>query len=91
MSTDYIELVFKNGSTFQILSLAASQRGTRATGGTIEEAALVDGTMLGEVILPMMNVKRRLPNGDLDDDEPHAQQKYIERGLIKIDWLYLLD
>lgn len=88
MSTDYIELVFKNGSTFQILSLAASQRGTRATGGIIEEAALVDGTMLGEVILPMMNVKRRLPNGDLDDDEPHAQQKYITSAGTKTCFAY---
>ena len=33
MSTDYIELIFKNGSVFQILTLGASSRGQRATGG----------------------------------------------------------
>lgn len=33
MATDYIELIFKNGSTLQILSLSASSRGNRATGG----------------------------------------------------------
>ena len=27
MSTDYIELIFKNGSVFQILTLGASSRG----------------------------------------------------------------
>lgn len=33
MSTDYIELEFKNGSIFHILALSASSRGQRATGG----------------------------------------------------------
>ena len=33
MSTDYIELKFKNGSLFHILALSASARGQRATGG----------------------------------------------------------
>lgn len=33
MASDYIELIFKNGSTLQILSLSASSRGNRATGG----------------------------------------------------------
>lgn len=33
MASDYIELIFKNGSVLQILSLSASSRGNRATGG----------------------------------------------------------
>ena len=53
MSTDYIELIFKNGSVFQILTLGASSRGQRATGGVMEEAALIDGTALAEVIIPI--------------------------------------
>lgn len=35
MSSDYINLEFKNGSTFDILTLAASARGQRATGGKL--------------------------------------------------------
>lgn len=53
MSTDYIELIFKNGSVFQILTLGASSRGQRATGGVMEEAALIDGDALAEVIIPI--------------------------------------
>ena len=33
MSNDYIEIIFKNQSVLQILSLTASSRGQRATGG----------------------------------------------------------
>ena len=33
MSTDYIELEFKNGSIFSIVSMTSAGRGTRATAG----------------------------------------------------------
>ena len=77
MSTDYIELIFKNGSTFQILTLSASSRGQRASGGIVEEAALIDGETLAEVIIPMMNIPRQHSAGGINESEPHAQQVYI--------------
>lgn len=78
MSTDYIELIFKNGSVFQILTLGASSRGQRATGGVMEEAALIDGTALAEVIIPMMNIPRMTADGGQNPEEPHSQQIYIK-------------
>jgi hypothetical protein len=72
MSTDYIELIFKNGSVFQILTLGASSRGQRATGGVMEEAALIDGTALAEVIIPMMNIPRMTADGGQNKEEPHS-------------------
>ena len=78
MSTDYIELIFKNGSVFQILTLGASSRGQRATGGVMEEAALIDGTALAEVIIPMMNIPRMTADGGQNKEEPHSQQVYIK-------------
>ena len=45
MSTDYIELTFKNGSTLQILSLSASSRGQRASGGSGLGLAIVQAIM----------------------------------------------
>ena len=77
MSTDYIELIFKNGSVFQILTLGASSRGQRATGGVMEEAALIDGDALAEVIIPMMNIPRATSDGGQNIEEPHSQQIYI--------------
>lgn len=87
-STDYIEITFKNGSIFHILALSASSRGQRATGGIIEEAALIDGRDLNEVIIPMMNVPRRGPNGLVDPDEPHQQQVYITSAGPKTCYAY---
>lgn len=43
----------------------------------MEEAALIDGQVLNEVILPMMSVPRRGPNGLVDQEEPHQQQIFI--------------
>ena len=79
MSSDYIELIFKNGSTFQILTLSASSRGQRASGGLIEEAALIDGETLADVIIPMMNIPRQHSGGGVNPTEPHAQQVYINQ------------
>lgn len=88
MSNDYVELEFKNGSLFTILSLNASSRGGRMHGGVMEECALIDGDMLSSVIIPMMNVTRRLPNGLIDLDEPHQQQNFITSAGSKTTFAY---
>ena len=87
-SIDYIEMKFKNGSIFHVLALSASSRGQRATGGVVEEAALIDGTLLNEVIIPMMNVPRPQVNGFVNADEPHAQQIYITSAGSKTTFAY---
>lgn len=46
-----------------------SSRGKRATGGLVEECILVDQTALNEVIIPTMNVNRRLPDGTRHEEE----------------------
>lgn len=88
MSTDYIELIFKNGSIFQILTLGASSRGQRATGGIMEEAALIDGAALAEVIIPMMNIPRMTADGGQNPEEPHSQQIYITSAGSKNTFAY---
>ena len=88
MSNDYIEIIFKNQSVLQILSLTASSRGQRATGGVVEEAALVDGDTLAEVIIPMMNVPRPHGAGGVNPTEPHSQQIYITSAGSKNTFAY---
>ena len=46
-----------------------SSRGRRATGGLVEECILVDQQMLNEIIIPTMNVNRRLPDGSRQEAE----------------------
>ena len=68
-SKDNVEYIFKNGSVLDIMAARQSSRGKRATGGLIEECILVDQTMLNEVIIPTMNVNRRLPDGSRHEEE----------------------
>jgi len=53
MSTDYIELKFKNGSNFQILTLSASARGQRATGGKTHNAAQAKHKLVKKMVKPL--------------------------------------
>lgn len=52
MQRDYVKIAFKNGSYMDIVAARNSTRGGRRTSGLIEEAILVEGTILNEVILP---------------------------------------
>ena len=62
-SKNMVEYIFKNGSKLDIMAAQQSSRGKRATGGLVEECILVDQTLLNEVIIPTMNVDRRLSDG----------------------------
>lgn len=54
----------------------------------IEEAALVPGEALNEVILPMMNIDRRLPDGTTDPEEPNQAQSFITTAGPKSCFMY---
>lgn len=62
-SKDDVEYQYRNGSKINILAARESSRGQRRTAGTIEEAILMDKTILNEVIIPTTNVDRLLPDG----------------------------
>lgn len=67
-SKDFVQVTFKNGSKFDIVAARDSARGGRRHSGILEEVILLDGTMVNQVILPLMNVSRKLPNGQKSDD-----------------------
>lgn len=66
---DYVHYEFRNGSVLDNLAARESSRGKRRHGGLMEECVGIDGQILNEVILPIMNVSRRAANGEKDDDE----------------------
>ena len=68
-SKNMVEYLFKNGSKLDIMAAQQSSRGKRATGGLVEECILVDQTLLNEVIIPTMNVDRRLADGSRHEEE----------------------
>ena len=68
----------KNGSKLDIVAAQQSSRGKRATGGLMEEVILIDKTQLNEVIIPLMNVDRRLSDGTRDENEiTNKSQIYV--------------
>ena len=66
---DYCQYIFKNGLFIDNLAASEKTRGKRRHGGLVEECVGVDGTILNEVIIPVMNVSRRLPDGTKHDEE----------------------
>lgn len=77
-SKDYCCYRFKNGSYFDNVAARESSRGKRRHGGVLEECVGIDGDILQEVLIPMMNVSRRCLDGTTQDDEPiNKSQLYI--------------
>ena len=60
---DYTELFFKNGSRLMVVGALDSDRGIRTHATLIDEARDQDGDAIAEVVLPQMNVSRRMDNG----------------------------
>lgn len=88
-SKDNIELIFKNGSKLDIMAARQSSRGKRATGGLMEECILIDQTLLNEVIIPTMNVDRRLADGSRREEETvNKSQIYVTTAGWKNSFAY---
>lgn len=83
-TNDYVKVQFKNGSYFDNLAANEKTRGKRRQGGTMEECVSIDGTILSEVIIPVMNVSRRALDGTVHPEEPlNKSQLYIKIFLVK--------
>lgn len=88
-SKDMVSYRFKDDSNLDIIAARQSSRGKRKHGGLIEECILVDGTLLNEVIIPTMNVSRRLPDGSYDDREVlNKSQIYVTTAGWKNSFAY---
>ena len=66
---DYCKYIFKGGSFIDNLAASEKSRGKRRHGGLVEECVGVEGQILNEVIIPVMNVSRSLPDGTRHDEE----------------------
>ena len=68
-SKDSVKYIFKNNSYIDILAARESTRGQRRNCIVIEEAILVDGDTLNEIIVPCTNIDRILPDGTQHPEE----------------------
>lgn len=85
---DYVKIVTHSNSKLDIVAVRESTRGGRRHAGLVEEMILVDGKLLSEVIIPLMNVNRRAKNNEVDPNEPHKQQIYVTTAGYKNTFAY---
>ena len=77
-SKDYCIFKFKNGSYFDNLSATEKSRGKRRHGGLLEECVGIDGKILNEVLIPIMNVSRLCMDGTMQPEETlNKSQIYV--------------
>ena len=70
---DYVTISFKNGSVLDVVLAGDAQRGGRRHGGMIDEIRDGDEEAINSVVIPLVNVSRRLPNNTVNDKEPNQQ------------------
>ena len=75
---DYVCYQFKNGSFFDNLAASEKSRGKRRHGALLEECVGIDGDILSQVLLPILNVSRQCMDGSMHNEEtPNKSQLYI--------------
>ena len=70
---DYVTLKFRNGSILDVVGALDSTRGGRRHGGLIDEIRDHEEDAVNNIVLPLMNVSRRLPDGTVNPTEPNRQ------------------
>lgn len=84
---DYVSIRFRNGSTFDVVG-GDGARGLRRHGGLLDELRDADETEIQEVIIPLMNVSRRLPDDTVNPKEPNQQQIICTSAGVKSSYAY---
>ena len=74
---DYVRITFRCGSIFDVVSPLNSQRGGRRVAGIIDEFRDHEADDINDVVLPLLNVSRKMKNGAVNPNEPHQVQIWI--------------
>ena len=86
---DYCDLFFKNGSRLSIVGALDSDRGIRTHATLVDEVRDQDGDMIAQVVLPQMNVSRRMANGLVNPHEViNTQVIYATSAGMKSSFAY---
>lgn len=84
---DYVTLKFRNGSQLDVVG-GDGTRGLRRNGGLLDELRDADEIEINEIVLPLMNVARRLPDNTVNEKEPNAQQIVMTSAGVKSHFSY---
>lgn len=70
---DYVTLKFRNGSILDVVGALDSARGGRRQGGLLDEIRDHDEESINNVVIPLVNISRRLPDNTTNPHEPNQQ------------------
>ena len=70
---DYVTLKFRNKSVLDIVGPLDSTRGGRRHGGLLDELRDHEEQPINEIVLPLLNVSRRLPDNTVNPKEINQQ------------------
>lgn len=84
---DYVNIRFRNGSVLDVVG-GDGARGLRRHGGLLDEVRDADEVEIQEVIIPLMNVSRRLPDDTVNPKEPNQQQIICTSAGVKSSYAY---
>lgn len=76
-SGDYVRVTFRNGSIFDVCAAIDSTRGGRRNAGLIDEYRDHNGEDLNNIVLPLMNINRKMKNGAVNPYEPQQCQLWM--------------
>lgn len=85
---DYITLKFRNGSQLDVVGPLDSTRGGRRQGGLLDELRDHEEEPINEIVLPLLNVSRRLPDNTVNEHEPNQQVICVTSAGDKISFAY---
>ena len=84
---DYVSITFLNKSQFDVVG-GDGTRGLRRNGGLLDELRDADQEEIQEIVLPLLNVARRLPDGTVNEKEPNAQTLVMTSAGVKSSFAY---
>ena len=70
---DYITLKFRNGSIFDVVGALDSTLGGRRHSGLLDEIKNHDEEAVNTIVLPLLNISRRLPDNTVNPKELNQQ------------------
>ena len=85
---DYVTIKFRNGSQLDVVGALDSTRGGRRHGGLVDEIRDHEEQPLNEIVFPLMNVSRRLPDNTVNPREPNQQRICVTSAGVKTSFAY---
>lgn len=87
-SSDEVKLEFKNGSVLDVVAPLNTTLGGRRHGGLLDELRDHEEEATNRIVLPLLNVSRRLPDGSVNPKEPNRQRIYATSATSKVSFAY---